>query len=165
MTWGMIAAIAGKQGIGMKTKHVLRLAMLAAALPLMASSRAAAAPHAPYCHWEITVLDGKTREQRTFQAGARAFEIPLTGLPGFRTCKVLPERLTELYGQAVSRVEVYCYTSSGDAMMTQGAVTPATVGEVTRFQLLARPVAVTVGDNQATVNAGGFREFTLQCKP
>ena len=120
---------------------------------------------APFCNWEISVLNGETRETKYYSPSDVAFDIPLEALHGFKGCRVLPERVFEFQGVMTTRVEILCFTSSGDALLTQAVASLKLGPEVTRFQLLSRPVSVTAGEAQPTINSSGYREFMLYCRP
>ena len=119
---------------------------------------------APFCSWEISVLNGETREEKHFSPGSASFDIPLEELKGFKTCKVLPERMFDFHGSPTSRLEIYCYTTSGDAVMSQAIASSKTGADVTRFQLLARPVSIHTGAEETNINSSGYREFMMYCK-
>ena len=112
----------------------------------------------------VYVPNGETREEKHFSPGSASFDIPLEGLKGFKTCKVLPERMFDFHGSPTSRLEIYCYTTSGDAVMSQAIASSKIGADVTRFQLLARPVSIHTGAEETNINSSGYREFMMYCK-
>lgn len=119
---------------------------------------------APFCRWEISVLNGETRETKYYTPGEAPIDIPLEGLTGFRTCRVLPERVFDFQGSPTTRVEVLCFTNTGDVVLNQSVVSLKTGPEVTRFQLLGRPVSISLAKAEPTINSSGYREFMIYCK-
>ena len=109
-------------------------------------------------------MNGETRELKHFSPGDSAFDLSLEGLQGFKSCKVPPERIFDFHGAPTSRLEIYCYTLAGDVVMAQAIASSKMGRDVTRFQLLARPVSINVGKAETTINSGGYREFMMYCK-
>ena len=138
----------------------MRTLVLAAASIICSTSMAA-----PICQWEVTALDGKTREVRTFRPGQSATELPLPRLKGFRNCRISPVKQYEVNGVSATRIDFWCFTSSGDAVNI-GSVASTQFGtDVTTFQLLAGPVTFTTGkDGNTEVNASGYVELSAVCK-
>ena len=130
-------------------------------IPLLWTVTASAAP---FCNWEISVLNGETRQTKYYSPGEVAFDIPLDALRGFKSCRVLPERMFEFQGSMTTRVEILCYTTSGEVVVSQGVVSAKTGPEVTRFQLLSGPVSIALGKAEPTISSSGYREFMLYCK-
>ena len=122
------------------------------------------AKSAPFCTWNISVLNSETREEKNYIPGNNIFDIPLQGLKGFKTCKALPEKVYEFYGSPTTRLEMYCFTTAGDAVMHQAVVSLKGSYDVTRFLLLARPVTIKTDADDVEIISSGYREFIMQCK-
>jgi hypothetical protein len=118
-----------------------------------------------FCSWEIRVMNGKTHELKIFKPDSSGFDISLDGLKGFETCKVMPVRNFEHEGQPTSRLEIYCYTHSGEVMMAQSIASPKFGLDFTRFQLLARPVSISTKGGEVKIGCDDYREFMMYCKP
>jgi hypothetical protein len=135
---------------------------LITSIVLITSTASAAAS---ICEWEVTALDGKTREVRTFRPDSSAIELPLTRLKGFKSCRISPVKHYEVNGVKATRIDFWCFTSSGDAVNV-GSVASTQFGtDVTTFQLLAGPVTFSTGkDGGSQVNTSGYVELSAICK-
>ena len=119
----------------------------------------------PFCQWEITSLDGKTREIRTFRPGPSTTELPLPRMKGFRNCRIPPVKHYEVNGVQATRIDFWCFTNSGDAVNI-GSVASTQFGtDVTTFQLLTGPVTFTTNpDGGYQVNSNGYVEISAVCQ-
>lgn len=138
----------------------MRTVAVSIALITFATSAAAT-----MCEWEVTVLDGKTREIRTFHPGPSPMELPLPQVKGFKGCTVSPVKEYEVQGVKATRIDFLCFTTTGGALAL-GSVASSRFGtDVTRFQLLAGPVTVRAGsDGNSEVKTGGYVELSAECK-
>ena len=119
---------------------------------------------APPCEWEVTILDGKTREVRTFKPGAATAELPLPKTKGFRSCQVSPVKEYQFKGVEATRIDFWCFTQSGDAMNIGSVASTRFGSDITTFQLLSGPVKIANTDGNTQVNAAGFTEISALCK-
>lgn len=110
------------------------------------------------------MLDGKSREVRVFHPGPSPIDLPLSGLKGFKTCRVPAVKEYEVNGVKASRLDFWCFTKSGDAVNV-GSVASTRFGtDVTTFQLVSGPVSLMSKGGGTEVNAAGFVEITAVCK-
>lgn len=134
-------------------------------LSMIVATTFTASAAAAICEWEVTVLDGTTREVRTFRPGPSPTEVPLTRLKGFKSCKIPPVKEYEFNGVKATRIDFWCFTAAGDAVSV-GSVASSQFGtDVTTFQLLSGPIAFrTSKDGSYNVNTGGYVEISAVCK-
>jgi hypothetical protein len=134
-------------------------------LLIIAATTFTASAVAAICEWEVTVLDGRTREVRTFRLGPSSTELPLPRLKGFKSCKIPPVKEYEFNGVKATRIDFWCFTTAGDAVNV-GSVSSSQFGtDVTTFQLLSGPVEFRTGkDGSSQVNSSGFVELSAVCK-
>lgn len=146
------------------TKHKRRCLMRTFAI--VTASIAFSASAAPsICDWEVTVLDGKTREIRSFRPGSSATELPLPRIKGFKSCIISPVKRYEVNFIKATRIDFWCFTTVGDAVNV-GSVASSQFGtDVTTFQLLEGPVTFGVAkDGSTEVSTSGYVELSAVCK-
>jgi len=108
---------------------------------------------------KIDVLNGATREKRTYEGGAQQFEIPINFVKGWSRCTVMPLKQFSLYGVEKMRGEMYCRTTSGN---TVGFSCAASNREMdVNIQILFGP-NMKFADSK-TISADSFAEITLKC--
>lgn len=89
--------------------------------------------------------------------------IDISDLKGYKECRVTPVKNFEFHGMPVTRIDIYCFTNSGQVFQNS-CVGQSGMGVITIFQLLAEPVKVVKAGAVYSIDAGGYKEFTLQCK-
>jgi hypothetical protein len=118
---------------------------------------------ADVCDWDIEVLDGMSREVRHYRPGTSWVTIDIADLNGYTECRITPVKEFEFHGVPASRIEIYCFTKSGEVFQNSCVALIGTPG-VTIFQLLSKPVKIINPRSTYSIDAGGYKEFTLQCK-
>jgi len=118
---------------------------------------------ADVCDWDIEVIDGMSGEVRHYRPGTSWVTIDIADLKGYTECRITPVKKFEFYGVPASRIEIICFTKSGEAFQNSCVALKGT-HEVTIFQLLSKPVKIINPRSTYSIDAGGYKEFTLQCK-
>lgn len=110
------------------------------------------------------MLDGRSREVRVFRPGSQPIHLPISKLKGFKSCRVSPVNEYEVDGIKASRIDFWCFTSTGDAVNIGSVASSRFGSDVTTFQLLQGPVSFGKdGTGQSTVNSSGYTELTAAC--
>lgn len=138
-----------------KMRHLLLLSALV--LPIPATAQ--------FCTWKIEVLDGASREVKQFRPGNDWLHISVADLPGYAECKVTPVNEYVFEGIEATRVEVYCSTANGQTTQVSSVASRKFGSDITTFQLMAAPVEVRGKPPNISVNATGYKEFTIRCGP
>ena len=108
---------------------------------------------------EMTVVNGKTREEKKFLFGSNLFEIDVQFVKGWSKCVALPKKIFEYNGALSVRGELYCRTKTGQ---TQSVSCVAQKNEVS--------VTITniFGSNfkvidEKNIQSDSYAEITLMC--
>lgn len=93
------------------------------------------------CDLDIEVLHGMSGEVRHYRPGTSWVTIDISDLKGYTECRVTPLKKLEFHGVPASRIEIYCFTKSGEVFQSSGVALKGTP-EVTIFKLLSKPVKI-----------------------
>jgi hypothetical protein len=108
--------------------------------------------------FEIEVLNGHTREKKTFVGGANKFDIQISNVKGWNKCFAMPIKKFKIYGKNAIRGELYCTSPSG---VSVGFSCVATENDLEiNVQNLYSTNLKFVGDE---IFVDGFAEITLSC--
>ncbi len=108
---------------------------------------------------EMTVLNGKTREEKKFLFGSNLFEIDVQFVKGWSTCFALPLKNFEYRGATAIRGELYCRTKTGE---TQSVSCVAQKNEVsvTITNIFGKNFKLI---NEKNIQSESYAEITLMC--
>lgn len=118
----------------------------------------------PFCQWEVSTLDNKTREVKTYQPGPNPMDLPLRNLGSFKSCQVSPVKEYVVDNVNATRIDFWCFTKSGDAVNIGSVASTRFGSDVTTFQLLAGPVSLKRTGGGMIVNASNYVEINAACK-
>lgn len=110
---------------------------------------------------EITILNGVTREKKTYEVGTAKFEIPVDFVKGWKKCTALPLKSFVFTGLPTIRSELYCATSSGAVQSVSCVASGKNNMDVT--------VTTIYGSNFRFVDAesnsvNSYADITVACK-
>jgi len=154
--------------IGPARRRALSLSVMSlrmrSSVVMLALAACSSATAASLCQWDVSLRDGNSREVRVFQPGSQPFDLPLSNLKGFKTCRVSAVKDYEVKGVKASRVDFWCFTTSGDAVNVGSVASTRFGSDVTTFQLLSGPVSFVSKGTETEVNTAGYVEITASCK-
>lgn len=109
--------------------------------------------------FEIQILNGLTREKKTYIGGAHKFDIPIANVKGWSKCVAMPIKKFKVDSKDVLRGEVYCSTTNGNSVGFSCASQKNDV-VVNINNLFSPNLKFTDAD---TISVDGFAELTLIC--
>jgi hypothetical protein len=156
--WGIAETLGGRDD---DTEEIpMRLFFSGVALLFATTSFVSAQPKGS-C--ELKVLDGKTRELRTYVPGPMPVEFPIDGVPGWSKCRMSELKHVTVQGNKGLRVDLWCMGVDGQAMGAAASAVNHPVFQsyydLTIVQLLSMPVAFTAD----AVDTSAFKEITIAC--
>jgi hypothetical protein len=129
----------------------MRLLVFGLGLLVATASFVAAQPAGASC--ELRLLDGVTRELKTYVPGAEPVEFPIDGVRGWSKC-----RMSEVKRQGTTgvRVDLSCTGASGQAMNASAVSVNQPVDRESNYSLTTMQLVGTDG--------GGYKEITMECR-
>jgi len=108
---------------------------------------------------DIEVVNGKTREKKSYTGGGSDFRIPVDFVQGWSHCISKKMKTVTLYGER-ARAELYCFGKSG-TVQSVSCVTVKNSLEVTLTNLFGGAFRFVDDDN---ITAASYAEISMTCK-
>ena len=108
----------------------------------------------------LAVLNEATREVKRYEFGSTPFKVDVSYVPGWSHCTGRPVKEFQFHGVATKRLEMWCNTRSGAAVVVSCVATRLSPS-VTIQQLVAEGYKYHQGDDR--IDAGAAAELTLTC--
>jgi hypothetical protein len=110
---------------------------------------------------EITVLNGATREKKTYEVGTAKFDIPVGYVKGWKKCTALPLKSFVFTGLPSIRSELYCATSSGAVQSISCVASGKNNMDVTITTIYGANFRFVDAES---ILADSYAEITVACK-
>jgi hypothetical protein len=108
---------------------------------------------------EIHVLNGLTREKKTYVGSTYKFDIPIANVKGWNKCVAMPMKKFDFYGVSTIRGEIFCSSINGNTVGFSCVAQKHNTDVI--IQKLFGPNFKIV--DAETIHADGFSEITLAC--
>ena len=122
----------------------------------------------PVCHWTIQTTDGTTHEVRKFEPGRQSFELPLSGLAGWRNCRVSEvqkfiQEGADRIKRPSARLDIWCITEAGAAASYSATINSWSPVSFNYFTLVGEPVSFSGRGERSTIHGSGYLEIFFGC--
>lgn len=120
------------------------------------------------CSFSISVVDGATRESKTYVPGDAPFSIPFEASHGWDRCRVTHVKKFQLKGLSgrigdAQRVDLFCFSKEGQVVNNSLVVQADFPVEVLIFTLLSRPVSFKGKGDDESIDTSNSKEITVLC--
>lgn len=108
---------------------------------------------------DIEVVNGKTREKKSYTGGSGDFRIPVDFVQGWSHCMAMKMKTFNFYGEKAS-AELYCFSKNGTAQRVSCVTAKGTL-EATLTSLYGGAFRFIDDDN---ITAASFAEISMTCR-